>query len=508
MEPRNIWGKVPNLEGAPRRGHRAFFQLQKETGISISPGIAPAVDHTMANVNRIRVQFEIPKRRPDSGSFCPLLQFQKCSQPPLQVSNGGSLCDWESAEEQPYNGRIRPLVADTQLFRRWKDTCGDTHGDRCNLFFTGKRLPRLRFIDVKNRCVVDNEDDSSYTALSYVWGKAKLPLLTKSTDKQFREPGSLSTEMLPSTIDDAIEVTRSLGEKYIWVDCLCIIQDDEADKLEFIPQMDSIFGFASVTIVAASGGNANAGLPGIKPKSRTHEQKPFIINRKFYHVSLVRTLDPEGSRDNIRVPYHYLEDSVWLTRGWTFQEMIFSRRALIFTKEQVYWECQTATWCEDGFWETKKSRTIYRPCLQTDFRRPWPSDMNSFKMIYQKLILEYSRRTLTYGSDGLDAFEGVLNALRRETRQDFLWALPKSFLSSILTWYCDERSIKRREEMCRVKSSDGITDCPFPSWSWVGWVGVVRSVICHTSDLIFYYLDGKRQLQRVDEADDTQVTGS
>lgn len=96
--------------------------------------------------------------------------------------------------------------------------------------------------------------------------------------------------------------------------------------------MDSIFGFASVRNVAAGGKDANAGLPGIKPGSRTREQIPYTVR----DVLLWQTLGPEGSDQS----YEFLEERLpsyvvefeWYRRGWTFQEMLTSGRALIFTK--------------------------------------------------------------------------------------------------------------------------------------------------------------------------------
>lgn len=247
-------------------------------------------------LQRIQVRLSIPRKLSPElpGLLSTTLHFQKCSQRPPTVSelcNNESLFDWEGGElDQAYSGRIRPLVADQRLFRKWKELCCATHGDPCNLILTGRRPARLRLVDVEQRCVVDSEDDSSYVALSYVWSRAEVPQLTNLTDERFREAGSLDRETLLPTIDDAVEVTRSLGEKYIWVDCLCIMQDDGADKHRFIPQMDAIFGFAAVTIVAAAGVDAKAGLPGMNPGSRTRVQVPFIVNG----VWLLRTLDPEG----------------------------------------------------------------------------------------------------------------------------------------------------------------------------------------------------------------------
>ncbi|KAG0570071.1 hypothetical protein KC19_6G136600 [Ceratodon purpureus] len=476
-------------------------------------GLANVIEEP--SLNRIRVLFQRnAEKYPDSyNDSRPLLQFQYCSQPPLRVSAGGSLCEWkECAPEQAYSGRIRPLLADTRLFLEWKKTCCAKHGDPCNLSSTGTRPTWLRLIDVTERCVKDIviKDDSSYVALSYVWGKQELgqklmPLLGNSTENQFRKPMSLTRETVLSTIHDAIEVTKCLGEQYLWVDCLCIKQDDSADQGKFILQMDSIYAYASVTIVAASGGNADAGLPGIS-ESRNNEQEPFKIHGSG--VSLLRTLDPVKTTKELTISddYWYLETSVWCERGWTFQEKLFSRRALIFTEEQVYWECQKATWCEDGFWETMQPPTFSRPCFSKDIRRPWASDnQEAFEKIYVNLVQEYCRRKLTNGSDGLDAFRGILNALEREAGQGFLSALPTSSLSKMLTWWCTERSVKRREEMCPVRLSDGNEGmaghfCPFSSWSWVGWTSVVElGFISATSDLIFYYLDGERHLRKVEE---------
>jgi hypothetical protein len=126
-------------------------------------------------------------------------------------------------------------------------------------------------------------------------------------------------------------VTQSRGEKYLWVDCLCIKQGSAVDLAKFIPRMDLIYGFASVIIVAASGADADAGLPGIKSNSRTLEPKPICMSNGVW---LLRTLDPAGSTGVNS--YSYLQDSTWCERGWTFQEKLFSKRALIFTPEQVF----------------------------------------------------------------------------------------------------------------------------------------------------------------------------
>lgn len=471
---------------------------------------------------RFWVTIEVPEPSTKGSKCAFVLQFQKSNQDPPKVQdfcNGGSLFDWEkSAPQRAFSGRIRPLVADTRLFRKWKETCDEEH-DRCRSSLVGERLPWLRLIDVGNRYVVDcflhekgycvgSEVGITYAALSYVWGKDNLvqcgqlmPELDTSTEKRFREPWSLSRDTVLSTIDDAIEVAQSLGEKFLWVDCLCIKQDDEADKEKFIPQMDLIYGFASVTIVAASGVDADAGLPGVKGNTPTRrEQVLFSIKG----VSLLQTLDGEWKEwksGNVwSHVYQYLGDSLWCKRGWTLQEKVFSRRSLIFSLKQVYWECQEGTWCEDSVWETKHSPTAFRHCFGAgnDFRRPWSSRGDKLDVSpYRELIEQYSTRSLTFSSDALDAFAGILSALERETGQHFIWALPTSFLGEALLWEC-YGSPERRLGPCAVRFSDGrVTKYNFPSWSWLGWTGKVEYQLMSDpkgNGMIFYYLDGNGTL--------------
>jgi hypothetical protein len=220
-------------------------------------------------------------------------------------------------------------------------------------------------------------------------------------------------------------LTVALSERFLWVDSICIVQDDAADKLEYIPRMDSIYGRASLTIIDAAGSDAHGGLPGIQSASRFQEQTPFQIKG----VTLVQTLDPIS----IHGP-SYMSESKWNARGWTFQEGILSTRALVFTPEQVYWQCEEATWCEDGFWECPDSPTIYRHGLNDDFHHIWEPGMESIERKYRQLVETYSQRSLTYESDGLDAFAGILAAFERAAGLQFLWGLPVIYLGVALTW--------------------------------------------------------------------------
>jgi len=106
---------------------------------------------------------------------------------------------------------------------------------------------------------------------------SKCKQLEISNIEDLRQPGGLQLELLPATTADAIRVTLELGERYLWVDALCIIQDDLADKRYFVPIMDSVYGCALLTIIALSGQRSDSGLSGIRPGSRSREERPFSI---------------------------------------------------------------------------------------------------------------------------------------------------------------------------------------------------------------------------------------
>ena len=153
------------------------------------------------------------------------------------------------------------------MLKGWLDRCTSEHGPGCKE--TGLDMPnhpnsehqQFLVIDVVQSCVVQLPLGSKYVALSYVWGPDNWPRSMRSNMSRFMQQGAFPKSSLPAIISDAIEVTRFLGYDYLWVDSVCIIQDDSM-KSRFIASMDGVYGNADVTIVAASGGSAHAGLSG------------------------------------------------------------------------------------------------------------------------------------------------------------------------------------------------------------------------------------------------------
>ena len=103
-----------------------------------------------------------------------------------------------------------------------------------------------------------------YVALSHCWGDSSPPkTTTKSTAEHVL---GIPFSTLPRTFQDAVTTTRQLGFKYLWIDCFCILQDDDADWQRECSLMHRTFANATVTIAGPGAGSANAGF--------LHERQP------------------------------------------------------------------------------------------------------------------------------------------------------------------------------------------------------------------------------------------
>lgn len=210
--------------------------------------------------------------------------------------------------KHPYFARpIDHPYIDVDLVRRWLNKCETSH-ETCRRIFDSREsepLPYHRVIDVEDHCIVEAQPFSRYVALSYVWGRVDQLRLLRDDVPAFSQPGGLDTvsHRIPATINDAMELTRRLKERYLWVDSLCIVQDDDTVRGACIAAMDRVYGEAIVTIVAGNGTSAEAGLPGIsKPREIT---------------SFVESVEP-----GFRLAAHFdfkdhLKHSLYITRGWT-----------------------------------------------------------------------------------------------------------------------------------------------------------------------------------------------
>ncbi|KUJ19722.1 HET-domain-containing protein [Mollisia scopiformis] len=384
----------------------------------------------------------------------------------------------------PFYGRIVDQErANLSLCRKWLDLCHDYHNGASGVCLgkkTSRRFLRegLRLIDVDDmRIVRGSTDKAYYVALSYVWGqdvmKTKMPLSLKSSvriDNDGVETIDLP-DLLPRTIQDAIEVTRSVGYRYLWVDSLCIIQDDAVDRDGQLNMMDEIYSNANLTIAAASGLHADWGLPGISRPRHYTQRSETVINGVELALAFPSFRDLNSSMT-----------LNWNTRGWTLQEKLLSKRILLFTDFQMYFRCANSICAEDIAMEAgilsdsiKKRQNPFKWGVQRE--RPSTLDkvgdfitLDALKLTdkswnltflpnYVALIEEFSQRTFTYKQDTLKAILGVLRTWG-PSNDNFPGGLPRDWLSDVLLWQPRDGSEYHSGHASRI----GI-----PTWSWAAW---------------------------------------
>jgi hypothetical protein len=208
------------------------------------------------------------------------------------------------------------------LAKAWLDFCRARHEVTCSKV-SGNALSGLKVIDCISRQVCLAKPGTSYLALSYVWG-------SQSEDVPLTLSGL--TEMLPRTLEYAILVAKGLGIPYLWVDRYCIDQTNKQEKHHMVSNMDKVYAGADLTLIAAAGSDPHHGLPGISTTVRRNVDRRTIAG------------------DGVLVHYPSLSkefrNSVWASRGWTYQELLLSRRRLIFSDSQMFFHC-----CSQEFYE-------------------------------------------------------------------------------------------------------------------------------------------------------------
>ncbi|KAF2141133.1 uncharacterized protein K452DRAFT_201497, partial [Aplosporella prunicola CBS 121167] len=184
-------------------------------------------------------------------------------------------------------------------------------------------------IDVLEQCLVSTTTAQRYVALSYVWGRRPFLRTTAENFKYLKKRNGISQKNhLPLLFDDAMEFVRSIGERYLWIDALCVVQNDTESKHRAIASMHKIYTQAYFTIVAHSATSAHSPLPGLRKGTRS----PFVSEQAI--GTSVRITKVESSE-----PSEHGPKETYSSRGWTFQELLLSPRCIIFHREKVLFRC-------------------------------------------------------------------------------------------------------------------------------------------------------------------------
>ncbi len=362
-----------------------------------------------------------------------------------------------------------------KLAHLWIENCRQNH-DTCKISkSSGSTAFRpSRLIDVRNPkrpflWETKPGVEIDYVALSYAWGEGKKLVSNKDNFENHKHSipeASLPREALPKTFADAFETTRLLGYQHIWVNALCIKQDDGDDLQRELPKMGDIYRYAMFTIFAEGAPNARAGL--------FQSRDPYIYQPCTVDVTL--TMEQGVTSDKLTLATICTGHNHLKARGWVLQEEVFTSRSLLFGK-QMSWMCTASEASETRPYpmprknalkeglataEDKLRLWLLRPTQMLDTPRKGWFRWNQYDAWYA-IVERYSYRELSYDSDKLPALSGLAGLFHQSHGSTYAAGLWRDDLQLGLAWYVasnDPRPVRRDRR-------EG------PSWSWAS-VGMVR----------------------------------
>ena len=353
-------------------------------------------------------------------------------------------------------------MVDWSTVRIWLENCDREHGSSCDNGILKSPPHDFRLIDTEKGCVVMAPPSCRYATLSYVWGSTtdKNTLATISTIKILEEEGYLFKTPIPATIKDSIRACIELKIRYLWIDRLCIVQDDTTTvKASQINAMGDIYSHSYLTLVDLEGVTMDHGLPGVSQARASHT------------IHKVCGLSMRAMEDSFPT---LVKKSKWRSRGWTFQEAMLSTRMLFFADAGVLFECSQASQ-EDRFALSTSASLQFTPATA-----------------YDQLVLEFSSRSFTINSDVLRAFSGIMHW---KYGTEHYFGLPYCEFVRGMLWRFYAMSAP--ENPCPRRTETGDT---FPTWSWssvMGCVDMYASENTHTSLLGVWGIPSSRTNETV-----------
>jgi hypothetical protein len=392
--------------------------------------------------------------------------------------------------------------------RTWLQECETHHGTACRPATPGPLPSRL--IDVSHSdddhlrlyCPPPDHNPEStirYSALSYVWGTDPQPFQTTTASLTARLSNSgFPLASLPQTLQDAVRVTQALGIPYLWVDALCIVQDDTADKYAELGKMSAIYQGAFVTLVAARARGVGEGFLSPRDKDEKSEEEGGLWKAL---VPLDYPLADPNAKDlkeagslarTERGTLYLLEEEVNMAgswkdpvaeRAWCLQERVLSPRLLSYGRWPT-WRCNRMVASDGGYYseegkvggEVEKAvrrltqAMVANSGLEGGAGSAWMDHFRTAQLLqtWRGLVEDYTQRKLTVSSDRLPAIGGIARELSRLTGMEYLAGLWKENMLQDLMWYA-----RTQEWRTRPEPAEGLP--PAPTWSWAA---VEAPILC------------------------------
>lgn len=327
----------------------------------------------------------------------------------------------------------------------------------------------VRLVEIPKLTTKEQEQVAAagFAALSYCWGKEGNPIQLKSeTCKGLKQGIAVST--LPATISDAIQFSKELSLEYIWVDALCIFQDDDQDKEIEIRRMGAYYGANTLTLCAASADGSSKGLRNPDASSPYPVPPLGLACRIGGSIGQLILHSKSDVRESIT------------ERGWTLQESLLSRRILIFS-HQLYWCCVSANAeCEGPLARLSKEpnrnfglpESLVPGIFPAQVLRDYPPDSQ-----WHLGVSDFVKRRLGVASDKLlaiSAFASWVDARYRACAEAI--GADYSYVAGLFVSTQDTESLVKQLLWRPLKTSHCTRPLAYraPSWSWAAVDGELK----------------------------------
>jgi hypothetical protein len=386
-------------------------------------------------------------------------------------------------------------LRDAQTFEKmkvWLRHCEIYHSHpKCKEMAEAKLPRRLIAIKIASghlelRLKEFNGEIGRYIALSHCWG-GFTGCQTTLANYRTKIKG-IDYEDLPQTFKDAIYCAIQLEVAYVWIDSLCIIQDDAKDWEHESSLMSDVYSNAWLVLAAVSAGADSEGFlidpirlyRGVGLESCAGSGDfDLVIHHDMPHPGFARG----GKSSNGPEPLSPVNVGPLGTRAWTLQETLLARRCIGFNEYEIVWECQSTNACECGLTEQRVKEEdfdgpvwVYREATglmgaehPSILPRPLSRlhDFYSTVMEWRQLIIpNYVRRSLTVPGDKLPALSGLASIIAESFGDRYLAGIWLSDISFGLAWHVN----RDRRQPARVASTVPLG----PSFSWVSVDDIVR----------------------------------
>ncbi|KAI0865770.1 heterokaryon incompatibility protein-domain-containing protein [Xylaria cubensis] len=342
------------------------------------------------------------------------------------------------------------------------DRCAREHRASCPPLQGGSILPD-RVIDCvdssKPKIVLTNgQIYGSYVTLSYVWGGPQPMLTTKNVDKYTTD--GLEMTDFPQSIRDAVAVTNRIGQRYLWIDALCILQDSPEDKVVQLGKMHAIYKNSYLTINASSASSTYEGfLYQPRPQREPRTTIPFPCPDGTVGTAFIAYTIPSVTEGPSKTYWDELEPITW--RGWCYQEKVLPARSLLYASDTLKYYCQAETVnIGEALCEESTGRRLPHGTYQSDASTKCELDAVQLRQSWLAALFQYTMRSITVPSDRLPAFSAVAEQFSILTQDQYLAGLWRKTLVLDLLWAVNNKC--ERPKAYRA-----------PSWSWASVDGLI-----------------------------------